>query len=190
MFYAHTDKSGHWCVLSLAQTGQTAAKHLICEWQTHRFVQEHQVECEWWKPTTLTIICFTFDVAFVSDGLIGGPTSQKLLQLHPSFLLIWGVHAHRSLHHWGRCADNECISTYYSVTHIRNLILSHLCSSWCPAVPSPCPVSQLLGTLAYPLQWPRQTPRPGRDTFLLHKISHRHPFLLCCWHHVPPVLSF
>lgn len=37
MVDAHFDKVGHWCVLPLTQTGQTAAKHLICE-HTQTFI--------------------------------------------------------------------------------------------------------------------------------------------------------
>lgn len=44
----------------------------------------------------------TFDVSLVSDSLICGSTCQELLEFHPGFLLVWWVHTHRGLHHWGK----------------------------------------------------------------------------------------
>lgn len=49
----------------------------------------------------------TFDIALVSDGLVGGPANQELLQLRAGFLLVRGVHAQRGLHHCGRGAGME-----------------------------------------------------------------------------------
>lgn len=43
----------------------------------------------------------TFNVAFISNGLVGGPARQELLELHPGLLLVWQVHAHRTLDWWG-----------------------------------------------------------------------------------------
>lgn len=39
--------------------------------------------------SSCSVFClYTFDVALVSDSLIGGSTDQKLLELHPGFLLV------------------------------------------------------------------------------------------------------
>lgn len=87
MLHAHPDKVGNGRVLPLAQTAQTAAEHLICE-------EEEE------EKNTLKVIALllqhhlgadpqiTFDVAFVPNRLIGGPSGQELLELHPGFLLV------------------------------------------------------------------------------------------------------
>lgn len=107
----------------------------------------------------------TFDIALVSNSLIGGPANQELLQLHPGFLLVRGVHTQRGLHHCGRRAGIESglLRDFTDKTQ-KACDLAHLYSSWNPDAPSPCPVFQHLETRACLPQWPRQTPRPKRHT--------------------------
>lgn len=55
----------------------------------------------WWNITEDSLesrALLTFNISFVSDSLVCGSTSQELLELHPGFLLVWWIHAHRILH--------------------------------------------------------------------------------------------
>lgn len=105
---AHFDKVGHRRVLPLAQTAQTAAENLIWKHQEqHRFDLKPRKEDEWRFSSMAAVVGATFDITLVSNSLIGGPANQELLQLHPGFLLVRGVHTQRGLHHCGRCAGIE-----------------------------------------------------------------------------------
>lgn len=85
MLDARFDKVGRRRVLPLAQAGQTAAEHLICERPEHTPSAGAPFQTE---AHTHAAPRPTFDVALVSDSLIGGPAYQELLELHPGFLLV------------------------------------------------------------------------------------------------------
>lgn len=105
---AYFDKLGHRRVLRLAQTAQTTAKNLIWKHQDkHRFDLKPQTEDEWRSSSIAAVPCATFDIALVSNSLIGGPANQELFQLHPSFLLVRGIHTHRGFHRCESCSGIE-----------------------------------------------------------------------------------
>lgn len=100
MLNARLDKLRHRRVLLLAQGSKTAAKHLVCGTpikHKHTSLPRHLLV----RSNSHRRWSSTFNVAFISDGLVGGPTRQKLLELHPGLLLVWQVHAHGTLYWWG-----------------------------------------------------------------------------------------